>query len=222
LSFAIVNDSDTARTITLAVPSLRNSLTLARYDYFDGERPTDANGFPVPAAVLHRARLRGGIRLTLPGRGLMVLSSLGIDRPASLHEGVRTFTDDLNDWRKTESHTRGLRIDHGATVRFDEDRSRVTSTAKSAQEIVYRVHRITSFELKVFYRKALAIRVFRGRGRSWVPVSLASASPAPGLGGHGWYLAELFPASALYQTDRLKVEFLDKRSELSQVLIGYR
>ena len=57
LSFAVVNDSDASQSITLSVPSATGRLTLARYDYFDGERPTNADGFPVPAQILPNVRL---------------------------------------------------------------------------------------------------------------------------------------------------------------------
>ena len=74
LSFAIVNDSDTPQSITLSVPSAMGPLTLAQYDYFDGESPTDSQGFPVPARISPDTWLARGLRVALPSRGVVVLS----------------------------------------------------------------------------------------------------------------------------------------------------
>ena len=83
LSFAFVNDSDVARSLTLAVPTAAAPLTLARYDYFGGDQPVDANGFPVPAQTLAGVQLARRADLQLPARGLVILSSLGIGAPVS-------------------------------------------------------------------------------------------------------------------------------------------
>ena len=41
-----------------------------RYDYFGNDRPVDANGFPVPANVLHGVRFSAGVSVDLPSRGM--------------------------------------------------------------------------------------------------------------------------------------------------------
>ncbi len=61
LSFAVVNDSDSPRSIKLSVPSVAGPVTLARYDYFGDDRPADASGFPVPVKVLQGVLLSAGV-----------------------------------------------------------------------------------------------------------------------------------------------------------------
>ena len=221
LSFAIVNDSDTSRTITVAVPSVLGPLTLARYDYFDRDRPADANGFPVPAEVLDDAQLASGITIQLPSRGLVVLTSLGYGAPVALDDGTNTLLDDLGDWSKIYGRSKRLKLDHSDPARFDDDRSRATSTAKGVQYLVYRASQMTSFEIKAYYKHTLGLVAYRSLdGRTWTPIKLVSTNPAPSLGGGGWYLAELAPSAALPAgTNELKIELTNEHTELSQVVI---
>ena len=96
LSFAVVNDSDAARAIRLAVPSATAPVTLARYDYFAADRPTDGSGFPVPKRVLQQVDLSQGVTLHLPTRGVVVLSSVGYDAPIALSDSASRLVDDLD------------------------------------------------------------------------------------------------------------------------------
>lgn len=223
ISLAIVNDSPTPRSITLAVPSAIRPVTLARYDYFGTDRPVDADGFPVPASVMHGVRLSAGVRVVLPSRGLVVLSSVG-ESIIRLREGTRTLLDNLDSWRQTSSRTRGLRLDHSAPVDFNDDRSRARAGAKTGQYLIYRARHITSFELKTYIHGSLGIRVLgSSNGKRWSVIKLASTTPAPALGGHGWYLVELLPAGGLgTRTNQLKIEFSNQHTELSQVVIEGR
>ena len=86
LSLAVVNDSDTPRSITLTVPSVAGEVTLARYDYFSGQQSVDANGFAVPDQT-GPARLSAGVTVSLPSRGLVVLTSLGFGGAGDARSG---------------------------------------------------------------------------------------------------------------------------------------
>ena len=131
LSFAFVNDSDVARSLTLSVPTAQAPLTLARYDYFGRDQPVDANGFPVPAQTLAGVQLADGLDLQLPARGLVILSSLGTGAPVTLDNGHTSVLDDLGDWHRVQARTKGLMLAHGNPLQFNEDRSRATITAKA-------------------------------------------------------------------------------------------
>jgi hypothetical protein len=48
---------------------------LYQYRYFDTDRPTDANGFPVPTGPATTADLREGASLSMPGPGVIFLST---------------------------------------------------------------------------------------------------------------------------------------------------
>ena len=222
LSFAFVNDSDVARSLTLSVPTAAAPLSLARYDYFAGDQPLDANGFPAPVQTLAAVRLADGVNIQLPARGLVVLSSLRTGAPVALNNGHTVVLDQLTDWHHVTARTKGLMLDHGAPLQFNEDRSRATMTAKAkgTQALVYRASQITSFELKAYYRKALALRVsFSQDGSTWTPVTLTSTNPAPAVGGHS-YLAELLPGEPVPAgTNRLKIELTGKGTEIGQVTI---
>jgi hypothetical protein len=222
LSLAVVNDSPSPKSVRLIVPSAKRPLTLARYDYFGGERPIDANGFPGPAAVLRQVRLSAGVHVRLPSRGLVVLTSVGLSS-IGLADGARTLVDNLDGWGQVRSRTRGLRLDHRNPAQFNDDRSRAQSVTNRAQYLIYRTGQITSFELKAYFHGTLGIRVLGSRdGRRWVRVPLASTNPAPSVGGHGWYLTELIPAALHTPTNQLKIELMNKRTELSQVIIKRR
>ena len=221
LSFAVVNDSDTPRSVTLSVPSVTGPLTLARYDYFAGDRPVDSDGFPVPAQVLQGVQLAGGLSIKLPSRGLVVLSSVDSGTQVALNDGTTTLLDRLGNWREVYARSKGLKLDHRDPAQFNGDRSRATTAAKGVQYLVYRASQISSFELKAYYRKTLGIRVYGSEdGATWTPISLASTNPAPTVGGGGWYLAEILPNQALPAgTNQLKIELTNNRTELSEVVI---
>lgn len=220
LSLAIVNDSDGPRSVTITVPSATAPLTLDRYDYFEADRPVDANGFPVPAAVLPFLRLSSGVSVRLPSRGLVVLTSVGVG-VIHLDDGTNTLVDNLDGWGKIYARSSRLRLDHSVPSDFNGDRSRAQSTVTRPQYLIYRVGNISSFDLKTYYRGKLRIRVLgSGDGTTWTGIPLASTIPSPSVGGRGWYLAELLPAGALQAPiNQLKIELLGKRTELSQVTI---
>ena len=223
LSFAVVNDSDAARAIRLAVPSATAPVTLARYDYFAADRPTDGSGFPVPKRVLQQVDLSQGVTLHLPTRGVVVLSSVGYDAPIALSDSASRLVDDLTDWHQVYLHSGRLRLDHDDPAEFNYDRSRVTVTkkAKRAQYLIYRASQITSFELKAYSQRPPGIRAYASPdGTTWTPISLESTKPAPTVGGGYWSFAELLPAGALGAvTNELMIKLTNHRTELGQVAI---
>ena len=224
LSFAVVNDSDTPRSITLSVPSAAGPLTLARYDYFADDRPADPNGFPIPAQVLQDVQLPSGVNVELPSRGLVVLSSLGAGAPVALNDGRKTLLDDLVDWHKVYARSNDLKLDHSNPPQFDEDSSRVTATAKAKlpQYLIYQANQITSFELRAYYRRALGLGTYGSQdGKTWTPVTLTWTNPAPAVGGQR-YLAEVLPNEPIPAgTDWLKIELTSNDTEVGQVAIRY-
>jgi hypothetical protein len=223
-SFAIVNDSHAARTVKLAVPSVAGAVTLARYDYFRSDRPTDANGFPTAARILRGVELPRGLTIRLPSRGLVILSSLPVSSGASISTASRTLVDNLDGWGRTYRRSRGLRLDTSNPMYFNGARSRVTPSRKGIQYLIYRGSGMTSFELKAYVGAKRGIRVSASRvGGRWTQVGLSTTDLAPTVGGHGWYLDDLLPSAPLPAgTDELRIEFMNRQTELSQVRIYYR
>jgi len=238
LSLAVVNDSDTPRSITLTVPSVPGVLTLARYDYFSDQQVVDANGFAVPDQTV-AARLSAGVTVSLPSRGLVVLTSLGFGAPVALSQGTQTLLDNLRDWRQTYAHTSGLKLDHSDAAQFNYASSRLmvsppanTKTrgkggSKSKpkpkpkpappQFFAYRSSQVTSFELKAYSTSATQVSVYGSEdGSVWAPIALASTNPAPAVGGRQM-LSELLPAASLVAgVNRVKI-VLGRGTELAQV-----
>ena len=206
------------------MPSPPQPINLVRYDYFAHDRPRDANGFAVPAARLGSVLLSSGITIRLPGRGLVVVSSLGTGGTVALNDGTGTLLDNLDSLANAAAHTKGVRLDHRDPRRFNDDHSRAVVTSRQPQYLVYHPGRITSFELKAYYKGTLGLAAYRSAdGRSWTPLDLESTKPAPALGGHGWFLADLLPAAAVpARTGWLKIELSNRRTELSQVVIQHR
>ena len=87
LSLAVVNDSDTARTVRVLVPNALGRASLREFHYFDADRPVDADGTPVAARVLSDVNLGTGVTVRLPSRGLVVLTTLGVS-PLALTAGI--------------------------------------------------------------------------------------------------------------------------------------
>ncbi len=219
LSVAIVNDSATPQTVTLTIPSVAGALTLAQYDDFATDAPVDANGFPVPAQILHTEPSQR-ISVALPSSGLIVLTSRGYSAPTSLDQGTTTLLDDLHGWQQTYSHTAQLKLDTSTPAEFNYAASRATPSRKGTQMLVYRALQITSFDLDAFYAKSLGLQAFGSPdGLTWSPIALASTQPAPAVGGDE-LLAQLLPAQPLPAgTNRLKIE-LARGTELARVQIA--
>ena len=73
-SFAIVNASDSPRVVTLVMPA-RKPVTLHEYRYFVADRPVEAQGFPIPGTVHKTVNLAAGLRVQLPNRGVIFLTT---------------------------------------------------------------------------------------------------------------------------------------------------
>jgi len=220
LSLAIVNDSGTAHSITVAVPSVTGPLEMAQYDYFAAERPVDANDLPIPARMV-QAQPASGITVQLPANGMVVMTSHGFGTVATLDQGTTMLLDDLRDWQLTYDHTRGLRFDHADPGEFNYAPSRVGTVGNRRQFLAYRAGQMTSFELKAYYatERTLRISAYGSEdGATWTPIDLASTEPAPTVGGHRM-LAELLPSQPLPAgTNRLEID-LGPGTELAQVRI---
>jgi hypothetical protein len=74
VSFMVVNDGDAPATVMLRAPG-GGRRDLTEYRYFDRERPADSAGFPVPSGKLPAADLSKGVRIELPSRGVVFLTS---------------------------------------------------------------------------------------------------------------------------------------------------
>jgi hypothetical protein len=234
LSLAVVNDSDSPRSITLSVPSVPGVLTLARYDYFSNQQSVDANGFAVPDQIGPSA-VSAGVTVSLPSRGLVVLTSLGFSGPVALDDGTTTLLDNLRDWHQTYARTSGLTLDHSNPSRFNYAASRVMLSPprktkpkgkgkhKSKpkppppQFLAYRSSQVTSFEIKAYSERPPQVSVYGSEdGSTWAPIALVSTNPAPAVGGRQ-LLSELLPAESLPAgVNRIKL-VLGRGTEIAQV-----
>ncbi len=219
LSVAIANDSASPRTITLTIPAVRGALTLAQYDDVAAGAPVDANGFPIPAQILHTEPSQG-ISVALPSNGLIVLTSRGYGAPIALDQGTDNLLDDLHGWQQTYSHTAQLKLDTSTPAEFNYAASRATPAGRRPAMLVYRAPQMTSFDLDAYYSKSLGLQAFGSPdGSTWSPIALASTQPAAAVGGHE-LLAQLLPAQTLPAgTNRLMIE-LAPGTELAQVQIA--
>ncbi len=78
LAIMIVNDVDQAHSVTVRMPGA-GTRSLVRYDYFASDRPVDREGYPVPKEVMKEADLEHGVRVDLPSRGVLFLTTVPPD-----------------------------------------------------------------------------------------------------------------------------------------------
>jgi hypothetical protein len=74
LSFAIVNESDAPRVVTLAMSGTEPTI-LYEYRYFTADRPTDENGFPAVSDIHKQVELAVGLKARLPAMGVVFLTT---------------------------------------------------------------------------------------------------------------------------------------------------
>lgn len=74
VSVMVVNDGDEARTVAVQIPGWSGK-KLVKYDYFQRDRPVDRDGFPVAQKKMLKVDGEGAVRVELPSRGVVFLSS---------------------------------------------------------------------------------------------------------------------------------------------------
>lgn len=208
LSFAIVNDSDQPATVKLAVPEATAPVTLTRYHYFDADRPADAEGFPVPKAVDRGVELSDGLDVTLPARGMVILTTLEAGKPIPLAEGEHRVTDGFESWSQIADRSQNWAVDHDNARFFAGDLWRIKRTADTPQWVTYARDGLTSFSLTAYFRGAVTggVQVFTSPdGKTWSRVTLERIDPAP-TGGEWRAVTYSLSGAAPENTNYLKIE----------------
>ncbi|GAA2574927.1 hypothetical protein SMC26_31145 [Actinomadura fulvescens] len=230
LSIAVVNDTGRARSIRLRIPDVAAGARLAEYRYFDKDRPTDAKGYPVPSRTVDTSGLADGLTVDLPGRGVVILTSLGTGTTVRATGGTATFTDDLDDLSKTHAHSSGLVIDKSNPGYFAGDGARLKRTAHGARWVSYHRPGLTSFALTTYKVSALFGKVTAAvsqDGKTWKDVDLA-ASPLYKVDAlQDWRGAVLtpaapLPAGAAYLKIQLDGDLRVFSPQLAKVELNYR
>ncbi|MBI5832393.1 MAG: hypothetical protein HZB16_08820 [Armatimonadetes bacterium] len=70
----VVNNSDEVRRVTVRVPGVGPS-AVTQWRYFEGDRPVDADGFPLPTGPATQVDLQVGLPLSMPGRGVVFIQA---------------------------------------------------------------------------------------------------------------------------------------------------
>ena len=76
ISIALVNDSDTPQQLKVNVPGCTAVSGLKQYNYFPDDHTVDQDGFPAPKSILLIADLSAGLAIDLPGRSVVILTSV--------------------------------------------------------------------------------------------------------------------------------------------------
>jgi len=102
LSFAVVNNSPWRRHLKIRVPRAAGRATLGVYEYFDADgddvvdswpRVVDEEGrdiFPQSSRTLQDVDLKGGVAVSLPSKGVLILTTLEHGDPVPLDRGVKS------------------------------------------------------------------------------------------------------------------------------------
>jgi len=124
VTVAIVNQSDSPQTIKLMVPGASFVPKLTLYRYFDEERPTDGQGFPVAAQTKWGVDLSQGYNVYLPGKGVALLTSMDgsaatIDTRTNLalHKPVTASSTDFSILHQPNEATDGRRATYWQSKR---------------------------------------------------------------------------------------------------------
>ena len=74
MTIMVVNDADAGRSVVVKMPG-GGKKELAVYHYFEGDRPVDREGYPVAQEAGKQADLERGVRIELPSRGVVFLTT---------------------------------------------------------------------------------------------------------------------------------------------------
>ncbi|GEM_PF-255825 len=124
VTVAIVNQSDSPQTIKLIVPGVSFVPKLTQYRYFDEERPTNEQGFPVAAQTKWGVDLSQAYNVYLPGQGVVLLTSMDgsaatIDTRTNLalHKPVTASSSEFSSLRQPSEATDGQRATYWQSKR---------------------------------------------------------------------------------------------------------
>jgi hypothetical protein len=70
----LVDDAGEPRSLTVRAPGA-GKRALVGYHYFDTDRPVDRDGFPVASATLPKANFEKGVKVEMPSRGVVFLTT---------------------------------------------------------------------------------------------------------------------------------------------------
>ena len=124
-----------------------------------------------------------------------------------------TFTDELENWDKTFSHTAGLKLNSGRTKFAEEDSNRVTVASNSTEAIIYHIKDIRRFKIKLFYEKNLStdrIKCYSSNdNKSYHPIDIEFSQTWNTK--EDWQRQFIAYINELPEgTNYLKIEFLDQ------------
>jgi hypothetical protein len=74
LSAMVVNEADEARAVVVRIPDWPGK-KFAQYDYFEGNRPVDRDGFPVAQTKMLVVDRENSVQVELPSRGVVFICS---------------------------------------------------------------------------------------------------------------------------------------------------
>jgi hypothetical protein len=74
-TFIIVNSTDTRNEITLQLTAAIK-LALHQFNYFENDMQKDKDGFPVEKRTIKSATLSKGLKVVLPGKGVVILTTM--------------------------------------------------------------------------------------------------------------------------------------------------
>ncbi len=74
-TFVIVNESSEKKTVNLVLDTAKN-ITLKQFNYFETDMPVDSKGFAVASSATKNLDLLKGIRIEMPSKGVVILTSL--------------------------------------------------------------------------------------------------------------------------------------------------
>ncbi|MFD2673626.1 cellulase family glycosylhydrolase [Marinicrinis sediminis] len=231
LSFALVNNQPEAKTIKLVMPAATAPVTMNQYNYFENDRPVDANGYPVASGTLTDVDLTQGIDITLPGRGVILLSTLetgtspiALDENATIPvtggETVQGYTsvieDELENFEHIYDLSDGWQMDTGnADLYFEGDASRIKRGWDNAQHVTYQLNDMDHFEAKFFYNAGTlpfdaeqTVKFYTSPdGTTWEPMPAQFSNPSPTA--DGWMKIVYTPGAKMpANTAYLKLEVL--------------
>ncbi len=89
-TLAFVNQNSSDEALSVAIPGT-GSAKFNQYNYIDGQRSVDSNGFPVPVTTIN-ATLGSGVNVTVPANSMVLLTTLGAGGSVSAATSTPTST----------------------------------------------------------------------------------------------------------------------------------
>jgi hypothetical protein len=236
ISYAIVNNRDFSQSVSVKIPNSKRKVDVAKFSFFENNKPTDKQGFPVHDIIYKNVDFETGLDLYFPSKGFILLTT-SIGNIPEISTNTSQLIDPLEGLGRIHSHSKNLGMngyskhydfvgDSGGPDfgfgKFKQDRSTIHPASNDEKAfIIYHFDGIRDFDIQVSGNGTVEGRftIYGSTdGVEWKKIETEFSEPE--LTIWNWYHSNLKPSKDLNMVNYLKIE-LDPKGDFQSSRLRY-